>query len=116
MQSSSHLVRIDLVEGTERGKTEQVEVWRQQNDEQVIRKRDQARQKWEEKQALREKEAFSGQVPRSPEFTARTQIESSHQRGLAVIVTLSRAENLEKREPGRPGPVPVLWFGAGLEN
>lgn len=47
MQSSSHLVRIDGVEGTE-GEVEQVEGRRQQNDEQVIRERDQVCQNWEE--------------------------------------------------------------------
>lgn len=37
MQSLSHLVRIDLVEGTVRGEVEQVEGLRQQNGEQMIR-------------------------------------------------------------------------------
>lgn len=33
-------MRIDSVKGTSRGEVEQVEVWRQQNDEQAIRKRE----------------------------------------------------------------------------
>lgn len=40
MQSSSQLVRIDLVEGTKRGEVQQVEWRRQQNNEQVIRERE----------------------------------------------------------------------------
>lgn len=47
MQSSSHLVRMDGVEGTEGG--------RQQNDEHVIRERGQAWQNWEESKLRGEK-------------------------------------------------------------
>lgn len=42
MQSLSHLVRTDSIEGSVRGEVEQVEGWRQQKGEQTIRKRDQA--------------------------------------------------------------------------
>lgn len=46
--------------------------------------------------------------PKEFEMHSQDPVKTSHQKGPAVIVTLSRAETTGKTELDRPGPGPVL--------